>query len=474
MDARALLDRAPTAGLTGSVIKTTGMMAVVAGLPAPIGATVRIEREHGEGVEGEVVGFRNHETMVSPFGSLAGVNRGASVRMTRGARSIPVGPGLLGRVVNAHGNTIDGRPRPEAGGRASVHQKPPTPMERPRIDRSLSTGIKAIDGLLTCGMGQRLGIFSAAGVGKSTLLGMMARYTQADVNVICLTGERGREVGEFLQRDLGPTGLARSVVVVATSDEPPLMRLQAVSAASAVAEHFRDQGKNVLLLVDSMTRVAQASREIGLAAGEPPTTRGFPPSTFSLLPQIVERAGRNAHGSITAFYTVLVEGDDPNEPIADAMRGLLDGHLWLSRKLAAKGHYPAVDVVQSISRLMLELTELEQQEAASHLRGLLAALEENDDLISIGAYRTGTNPRVDAALAMRSRIDGFLRQRIEESVEANETLASLLELGKEASQWLEKSASAAQPAASASGLGSLQPPITKQTAPAPEAPAPAA
>ena len=298
---------------------------------------------------------------------------------------------------------------------AQIERRPPKCIERPRIDEPLATGIRVIDGLLTCGKGQRMGIFSGSGVGKSVLLGMMGRYTSADVNVIALIGERGREVNEFIERDLGPEGLARSVVVVATGDESALSRIHAAYTATTIAEYFRDQGGDVLLLMDSITRFAMAQREIGLAAGEPPTTRGYPPSVFALLPKLVERTGRSPRGSITAFYSVLVEGDDQNEPVADAVRGLLDGHTWLSRKIATSGHYPAVDLLESISRLMIDIVPTQQQEDARLVRQLLSAYREHEDLISIGAYRRGSNRYVDTAIDMLDDINSFLRQRIEES-----------------------------------------------------------
>jgi flagellum-specific ATP synthase len=292
---------------------------------------------------------------------------------------------------------------------------PINPTQRPRIKSPLATGVKAIDGMMTCGQGQRLGIFAGSGVGKSVLLGMMGRYTDADVMVIGLIGERGREVNEFVQRELGTEGLAKSIVVVATSNEPALLRVQAAHTATTVAEYFRDQGKNVLLVMDSVTRYALAQREIGLATGEPPTTRGYPPSVFAMLPKIVERAGLTEHGSITAFYSVLVEGDDENEPVADTMRGLLDGHIWLARKLSERGHYPAIDVLRSISRLMNEITSPEQQQAVLVLRQLLAVHAENEDLLSIGAYRQGNNKTLDVAVQMRDAINQLLQQQMNES-----------------------------------------------------------
>lgn len=335
------LNKTMTASLVGSVVETVGMTAAVADFPAPVGALVRIELDSESAAEGEVVGFRDGLTLVYLLSASAGVRRGNRVRLVRTSGLVRVGNNLLGRVIDSRGRSIDGRPQPILADRVERERMPPSPVERPRIRQPLGTGVQAIDALLTCGRGQRLGIFAGSGVGKSVLLGMMCRYTNADVIVTGLIGERGREVNEFLERDLGEQGISRSVVVVATSNEPALARVQAASTATAVAEYFRDQGKHVLLLMDSITRFALAQREIGLAAGEPPTTRGYPPSTFALLPRLVERAGQSREGSITAFYTVLVEGDDENEPIADAVRGLLDGHVWLSRKLAARGHYPS-------------------------------------------------------------------------------------------------------------------------------------
>lgn len=417
----------PTA-LEGSVVRTAGVSAAVAGFPAPIGAQVSIEREGGAPVEAEVVGFRDELTLLYPLGDMQGVRYGNRVRLVRSKNWLRVGEGMLGRVVNAAGQVIDGRAPPALRERTLLDRRPPGPVERPRIDTPLSTGIRAIDGLLTCGKGQRMGVFAGSGVGKSVTLGMMARYTSADVNVIALIGERGREVKEFVERDLGQQGLARSVVVVATSDEPALVRTRAAFAATAIAEYFRDQGKDVLLIMDSLTRFALAQREIGLAAGEPPTTRGFPPSVFALLPKLVERAGRAAKGSITAFYSILVEADDPNEPISDTVRGLLDGHTWLSRKLASRSHYPAIDVLESLSRLMTEVASVEHRKAASTVRELLAAYRDHEDLISIGAYRRGSHAMVDAALELLDAIHKFLKQRADESstvASASETLVQI-------------------------------------------------
>jgi flagellum-specific ATP synthase len=399
-----------TASLVGTVAETIGMTVSVADFPAPVGAVVRIEHEREVACEGEVVGFRNGHTLVYLQAATTGVRRGNRVRLVRTTRTLRVGPALLGRVIDAHGTCIDCRPQPLLAARAQIDRLPPMATERPRIRQPLATGVHAIDSLLTCGRGQRLGVFSGSGVGKSVLLGMMSRYTNADVIVTGLIGERGREVNEFLERDLGAEGMKRSVVVVATSNESALTRVQAALTATAVAEHFRDQGKQVLLLMDSVTRFAMAQREIGLAAGEPPATRGYPPSMFALLPRLVERAGQSTRGSITAFYTVLVEGDDENEPVADAMRGLLDGHVWLSRKLAGRGHFPAVDVMSSISRVMKDVTTPQHQAAALTIRQLLAAYAEHEDLLSIGAYRRGSNRLVDVAVEMREAIDAMLKQ----------------------------------------------------------------
>ncbi|MBN2579313.1 MAG: FliI/YscN family ATPase [Pirellulales bacterium] len=414
--------------LTGSVVRTSGMTVSAAGFPAPVGAVAEIRRESGPPLPAEVIGFRDDLTILYPFSELTGVRRGNHVRLARTTRWLRVGPELLGRVIDAQGRAVDNQPQPVLPDRTTFHRQPPHPCDRPRIQEPLSTGVRAVDGMLTCGKGQRMGIFSASGVGKSVLMGMMARYTAADVSVIALIGERGREVNEFIERDLGPDGLAKSVVVVATSNEPALLRTQAAFTATAVAEYFRDQGRDVLLLMDSLTRFALAQREIGLAAGEPPTTRGYPPSVFALLPRLVERAGRSPRGSITAFYTVLVEADDPNEPISDAVRGLLDGHTWLSRRLAARSHYPAIDVLESLSRLMPEITDAEQRQAIAALREMMANYRDHEDLISIGAYSRGSNKSVDAAIDLQDELNRFLRQPVENRSDLAETRTTLLQL----------------------------------------------
>ncbi|MBS0208084.1 MAG: FliI/YscN family ATPase [Planctomycetes bacterium] len=421
------LDAVMPTALEGSVVRIAGMTAAVADFPAPVGAVVEIARQSGGPLEAEVIGFDQDMTLVYPFAELHGVRYGNRVRLKRTKGWLRVGDELLGRVIDARGNCLDRLPPPALPSRTLLERRPPNPVDRPRIQEPLSTGVRAIDGLLTCGRGQRMGIFAGSGVGKSVTLGMMARYTSADINVIALIGERGREVNEFIERDLGPEGLARSVVVVSTSDEPALLRVRAALAATAVAEYFRDQGRDVLLIMDSLTRFALAQREIGLAAGEPPTTRGYPPSVFAMLPRLVERAGRTPTGSITAFYSVLVEADDANEPIADTVRGLLDGHTWLSRRLASKNHWPAIDVLESLSRLMTEVASPEHREAAGVLRELMAAYRDQEDLINIGAYRRGSSRSVDLAIDMQEEINAFLRQEIADASSVEKASAALLE-----------------------------------------------
>ncbi|MFO0904551.1 MAG: FliI/YscN family ATPase [Pirellulales bacterium] len=419
------LERTNPTGVTGSVVRWEGTVAGVADFPAPVGAQVEILPAGATGVAGEVVGFRDDLTLVYPWGPLEGVRHGTRVRLVKSTRTVAVGSALLGRVIDARGRTIDGGPPLSLGTRTPLERRAPDAVSRPRIDAPLATGLRAIDGMLTCGLGQRLGIFAGAGVGKSVTLGMLVRNTAADVAVVALIGERGREVNEFLERDLGPEGRARSVVVAATSDEPAPLRVRAALTATAVAEHFRDQGRNVLLLMDSLTRFAHAQREIGLAAGEPPTTRGYPPSVFAQLPKLIERTGRTPQGSITGFYSVLVEGDDPQEPVSDAVRGLLDGHIHLSRKLASQGHFPAIDILESISRVMPDITSREHRQRAARVRELLAAYRDHADLISIGAYRSGTNPVVDAALAQLPEIHRYLRQDWSESTSFEQSVRSL-------------------------------------------------
>ena len=415
-------------GLTGSVTRIVGLTVAVAGFPAPLGAICRISREHGPAVEAAVVGFQGEETLLLSYGDLVGVCRGNRVALSQSVPGVRVGDRLLGRVINGRGRFLDGLPPAALPHRVELDQAPTPALQRPRIDSPLTTGVRVIDSLLTCGRGQRLGIFSGSGVGKSTLLGQMARASSAEVNVVILVGERGREVREFLERDLGPEGLAKSVVVVATSDEPAIMRLQAAFLGTAIAEFFRDSGRDVLLMMDSVTRFALAQREIGLAAGEPPATRGYPPSVFGLLPRLLERSGRSDRGSITGIYTVLVEGDDTNEPIADAVRGILDGHIVLSRKLAEQNHWPAVDVLASVSRSMNDVVDNEHMQAARTIKHLLAAYEQSEDLISIGAYQRGASPLVDRAIELRDSIKRHTQQAASEYVDFRESCESLFSL----------------------------------------------
>ncbi len=413
----------------GRVSNLIGLIIEATGLQAEIGEVCLVNgtsRAAPDAVPAEVVGFREGRTLLMPLGELHGIGPGTKVLPTGAPFRVPVGSSLLGRVVDGLGNPLDGGPAPVGGARSTM-ASPPTALERPRICERVGLGVRALDGLVPCGRGQRLGIFAGSGVGKSSLLGMIARSTSASVNVIALVGERGREVREFVERDLGDA-LERSVVVVATSDQPALVRIKAAFTATTIAEHFRDQGHDVMLMMDSVTRFAMAQREIGLAIGEPPATRGYTPSVFALLPRLLERAGTSPTGSITALYTVLVDGDDMNEPIADAVRSILDGHVVLTRSLAHAGHYPAVDVLQSVSRLVGEIVSPEVALAGQQLRGALAVLHDKQDLISIGAYDSGSDPLLDAALEHRLQIEGFLRQSVQEASDPQSTDAQLLEL----------------------------------------------
>lgn len=430
LDIEEHIRRTLPVGLSGRVTRIVGLTAAVAGFPAPLGAVCRIATGQGASIDAEVVGFEQEETLVLSYGDLAGVRRGNDVTLVQSVPSVRVGERLLGRVMDARGRFLDGRSAPTLPQRASLHTAPTPPLSRPRIAAPLGTGVRAIDALLTCGKGQRLGIFAGSGVGKSTLMGQMAKCSTADVNVVVLVGERGREVREFLERDLGPEGLARSVVVVATGDEPALLRLRAAYVGTAVAEYFRDTGRDVLLMMDSVTRFALAQREIGLAAGEPPATRGYPPSVFALLPKLLERSGRADQGSITGFYTVLVEADDANEPISDTVRGILDGHLMLSRKLAHQAHWPAIDVLSSISRSMNDVVSPEHRNAADTVQRLLAAYQQSEDLISIGAYQAGSNRLVDVAIQLQGPINDFLRQPAGQHVELAAAIKSLAEIAR--------------------------------------------
>lgn len=395
----------------GVVTRAVGLAVEAQGIQARIGDLCAIGSRHGDSeIMTEVVGFRDDALLLMPFGELHGVEPGSRVRCLHQPPLVPLGAGLLGRVIDALGQPIDGKGPLTDVRLLSMHDAPPAALARPAITQPFVTGVRAIDGVLTCGVGQRMGIFAGSGVGKSTLLGMIARGGSADVNVIALVGERGREVQEFIDTQLGPEGLARSVVVVATSDQSALLRLKAAWLATAVAEGFRATGGHVLLLLDSVTRVAMAQREIGLAVGEPPALRGYTPSVFALLPRLLERSGMAAMGAITAFYTVLVEGDDMNEPVADTVRGVLDGHIVLSRRLAAENLYPAIDISPSISRVMSSIVTPEHLAAAARLRDALATYERHHDLIAIGAYVPGTSPAIDSALALHPKIQAFRRQ----------------------------------------------------------------
>lgn len=399
----------------GEVTKVVGVLVESEGPVVALGELCSIKpRAGGAEVLAEVVGFREEKILLMPLKHPAGLFPGSEVRALNSGLRIPVGEQLKGRVINAFGEPLDSRGPIFTRNFAENDSRPPHPLKRQRITSQLTTGIKAIDTFMPCGEGQRLGIFAGSGVGKSTLLGMMASHASADVNVIALVGERGREVREFLERDLDEQARARSVIVVATSDEPALARLKGAFTAMTIAEAFRDEGKSVLLMMDSVTRFALAQREIGLAAGEPPTTRGYTPSVFALLPQLLERAGAGEVGSITGFFTVLVEGDDMNEPVSDAVRSILDGHIVLSRNLATQNHYPAIDVLESVSRLNRELTSVPRQALAAEARELLAIYRKNQDLINIGAYAHGSNALVDRALKLYPAITAFLRQGVSE------------------------------------------------------------
>ena len=397
--------------LEGRVMRCTSLL-VEAALPGvAVGAACEIHVPSGAIVAAQVVGFTGSRALLMPFGDMAGISEGCPVTPMPGGADVPVGDGLLGRVVDGAMNPVDDGPVPVLRARARLDRSPPPAMKRRRIHGALPLGVKSIDTLLTLGEGQRVGIMAGPGVGKSVLLGMVARHCKADVIIVGLIGERGREVREFVERDLGPEGLARSIVVVATSDEPPLVRLRAAMAATALAEHYRAQGKRVMLLMDSLSRVAMAQREIGLAAGEPPTSKGYPPSVFAMLPRLVERAGNDeGQGSITALYTVLAEGDDLSDPVVDCARAALDGHIVLSRKLAGSGHFPAVDVLSSVSRVMTDIVTAPHLQLASAARETLSTYRDSADLVEVGAYVSGSNPRVDRALACIQSLNTFLKQ----------------------------------------------------------------
>lgn len=416
--------------VTGRVTQVVGLVIESNGPNGKIGDLCEIEPAGGGApVPAEVVGFRNDRLVLMPIGETHGVRSGCRVRERSGGFRVPVGHGLLGRTIDGLGQPLDGLGPLAPEDEYPVQAEPPSALARQPISRSYSTGVRAIDGLLTMGVGQRIGIFAGSGVGKSTLLGMIARHGQAQVNVIALVGERGREVREFIERDLGPEGLERSVVVCATSDQPALVRIKAAQTATAIAEWFRDQGQDVLLMMDSVTRFAMAQREVGLAVGEPPSSRGYTPSVFAMLPKLMERAGCGRTGAITAIYTVLVDGDDTNEPIADATRAILDGHIVLSRSLVSRGHYPPIDVLGSLSRVMPLVADADHVSDANKMRELVAAYRDVEDLLSIGAYKEGARPISDRAIARWPLIEGFLRQDRDEGsrlADARRTLAEIV------------------------------------------------
>jgi len=425
-----LLERADLVQVTGKVVAVTGLTVLAEHLPSAVGTMCVLLPRRGEEIAAQVVGFQDGRTVLMPLCEPQGVSPGDRVRSSAGLQHVAVGRHMVGRILDGLGRTIDGKPPFAIEGHYPVMRTAPAALSRRSIDAALSTGIRSIDGLHTVGKGQRMGIFAGTGVGKSVLLGMIARQTTADVNVVALVGERGREVGDFIRRDLGEAGLARTVMIVSTSDRSPVERVRAAFVATAVAEYFRDLGADVLLMMDSTTRMAMAQRQIGLAAGEPPATKGYTPSVFALLPQLLERAGRTEPGSITGLYSVLVEGDDINEPVADAVRGTLDGHIWLSRKLANRGHYPAVATLESISRVMPDVVSAEHRAAAQTVRAVLAVWEDIEDLVNIGAYTSGANVEYDVAVQMKPQIDAFLRQEVAESSTAGDAAGKLIELAE--------------------------------------------
>lgn len=417
--------KAPLVRPEGRVEKVVGLLVEISGVKGAVGRELEIDLPDRK-ITLEVIGFRDDRLLAAPLGPTSGISPGDRVRLRTSEPAAEVGDALLGRVIDAFGNPIDNKPPPHLSGRAPLHAAPPAPFARRPISEPLPTGVRALDALLAFGEGQRIGLFAGTGVGKSTLLGMLCRHAKADVIVAALIGERGREVGDFVRHAIGPEGMKRCVVVAATSDAPPLVRVRGALRATSIAEYFRAQGKKVLLVMDSVTRFAMALREASLAAGEPPLTKGYTPTVFAALPPLLERAGRDSGpGSITAVYTVLVEGDDMNDPIADTVRGILDGHVVLTRKLADKGHHPAIDILRSISRVAREISSAEHNAAATRMRELLAAYDEAADLMQIGAYVQGSDPRVDAARALHSTMEALLRQSPDEMTGQPETIARL-------------------------------------------------
>ncbi|MCY9665273.1 flagellar protein export ATPase FliI [Paenibacillus alginolyticus] len=413
--------------VNGKVTQVIGLTVESEGPDVSIGDLCYIyPHKSNKPLKAEVVGFRSNKVVLMPLGDLDAIGPGCDVVGTGKPLTVQVGHELLGKVLDGLGQPLDGSFLPSRMAQYSTNNVPGNPLTRPRVLNPISVGVRCIDGLLTIGKGQRVGIFAGSGVGKSTLMGMIARNTSADVNVIALIGERGREVLDFIERDLGPEGLARSVVIVATSDQPALIRIKGAMIATSIAEYFRDRGLNVMMMMDSVTRFAMAQREVGLAVGEPPATRGYTPSVFAMLPRLLERSGTGPKGSITAFYTVLVDGDDMNEPIADAVRGILDGHIVLNRSIANKGHYPAIDVLSSVSRVMKEIVPTEHMEAADQLKRLLSIYKDSEDLINIGAYQKGSNPNIDIAMDNIEAIWDFTKQKTSEKLTFEEAQERLI------------------------------------------------
>ena len=426
------ISNVPTFKKYGRVSRVVGLMIESQGPESSVGDVCKIHinstKSGASVILAEVVGFKEEIVVLMPYTNIREISTGCLVEGTNNPLEIKVGPELIGKVLDSMGNPIDGSVLPKGLMTVGTEKDSPNPLTRPPIEEQIEVGVKAIDGMLTVGKGQRVGIFAGSGVGKSTLLGMIARNTNADLNVIALIGERGREVREFIERDLGKEGLEKSIVVAATSDQPALMRIKGAFTATAIAEYFRDKGLNVMLMMDSVTRVAMAQREVGLAVGEPPATRGYTPSVFSILPKLLERTGTNEHGTITAFYTVLVDGDDMNEPIADTVRGILDGHIVLDRSLANKGQYPAINVLKSISRLMNHISDKDHVKAAERLRDLYFTYNKSEDLINIGAYKRGTSREIDEAIQYEPLITTFLKQGYLDKVSLESTVDELLKL----------------------------------------------
>ncbi|RKQ37484.1 flagellar protein export ATPase FliI [Oceanobacillus halophilus] len=419
-----VINQADTFKYYGKVLRVVGLMVESQGPQANIGDVCYIHssKKDKDPILSEVVGFNHEKIILMPYSEVTEIGAGCLVESTGKPLKIKVGHGLIGKVIDSLGKPLDLSPLPKGLTGIPTNQSPPNPMLRPSISQAIQVGVRAIDTLLTVGKGQRVGIFAGSGVGKSTLLGMIARNSGADINVIALIGERGREVREFIEKDLGEEGVKKSIIVVATSDQPALMRMKGAYTATAISEYFRDLGYQVNLMMDSVTRVAMAQREIGLAVGEPPTTKGYTPSVFSILPKLLERTGTNDFGTITAFYTVLVDGDDMNEPIADAVRGILDGHFVMDRKIAERGQFPAINVLKSVSRVMNQVTTPEHQKLANDIRSLLSKYEENVELINIGAYKRGTNKEIDKAIAFYPQVQAFLKQGVFEYTTFDESI----------------------------------------------------